>query len=101
MDCFHTFLRELALFYVPEPLPTPDEVQDISEASSSSALVTQQDEEEDKAELETRRKELLKCLEEVVFPGFKRRLLAPKSLLASVTEVANLKGLYRIFERSC
>lgn len=109
MDCFHTFLRELALFYVPEPLSTPDEVQeDISRPSldmpllsSATSILETQREEEDRAELENRRKELLKCLEEVVFPGFKRRLLAPKSLLGSVTEVANLKGLYRIFERSC
>ena len=40
-------------------------------------------------------------LETVVFPAMRRRLVPTNALTGAVTEVANLKGLYRIFERSC
>lgn len=76
MECFQTFLRELALFYVPEPiLPNSEEKE----------------------------KELAVILETVIFRAFRKRLVPTTELLAgnTVTEIANLKGLYRIFERSC
>lgn len=87
--CFHTFLRELASFYVPESLPlprTPD--ADGGEAKG-----------EENAEIEARRKHLLRAIEYTIFPAFKARLVATKGLLKGVIEVANLKGLYRVFER--
>jgi DNA mismatch repair protein MLH1 len=34
-----------------------------------------------------------------LFPAFKARLVATKNLLKGTIEVANLKGLYRVFER--
>jgi DNA mismatch repair protein MLH1 len=80
--CFQSFLRELASFYVPEALPhsatTPgSDLEDIS----------------------SRRDELHRAVENTLFPAFKARLVATKSLLKGTIEVANLKGLYRVFER--
>lgn len=86
--CFETFLKELATFYVPEQLPpTPGTDED--------AAAEQIDE-----ELKERRKHVRWALEHVFFPAFKARLVATRSLMkGGVLEIANLKGLYRVFER--
>jgi DNA mismatch repair protein MLH1 len=80
--CFQSFLRELASFYVPEALPhsTKTPGGDLENISS-------------------RRDELHRAVENTLFPAFKVRLVATKSLLKGTIEVANLKGLYRVFER--
>jgi DNA mismatch repair protein MLH1 len=80
--CFQSFLRELASFYVPEAIP-------------HSARVDESDEEV----IVPRRDELHRAIENTLFPAFKARLVATKSLLKGTVEVANLKGLYRVFER--
>lgn len=80
--CFHSFLRELASFYVPETLPAEP-----------------RNGEEEDAETSQRRNELHRAVENVLFPAFKARLVATRSLLKGTVEVANLKGLYRVFER--
>ncbi|KAH7328279.1 histidine kinase-like ATPase [Stachybotrys elegans] len=83
--CFETFLKELAKFYVPEQLPTP------SEAGT---------EDETPPDIRTRRQHVRWAIEHIFFPAFKSRLVATKSLMdGGVLEVANLKGLYRVFER--
>ena len=95
--CFHTFLTELASFYTPEQLPaggsekdgqddTPMEERSTESAGSDAAL-------------DARKEEMARVLEHVLFPAFKARLVATKGLLRGVIEVANLKGLYRVFER--
>ena len=71
--CFRSFLRELAIFYVPEALPAESEQE--------------------------RRDEVTRAVENVLFPAFKGRLVATTELLKGVVELANLKGLYRVFER--
>ncbi|KAF1816911.1 DNA mismatch repair protein MutL [Eremomyces bilateralis CBS 781.70] len=86
-QCFQTFLTELASFYTPEALPSaPDPVD--------SAQVQMED-----AEIVGRRNELAKAVEHVLFPAFRGRIVATKGLLKGVVEIANLKGLYRVFER--
>lgn len=80
--CFQSFLRELASFYAPEALP----------------LVPQNGDAENE-ELADRRQHLQHAVENVLFPAFKSRLVATRSLLKGTVEVANLKGLYRVFER--
>lgn len=80
--CFQSLLRELASFYVPETLP-PEAPKD----------------EDEDAEIAQRRNELHRTIENVLFPAFKARLVATKGLLKGTIEVANLKGLYRVFER--
>jgi len=78
-DCFDSFLREMASFYVPEGL-LPAEEADSDEAVQ-------------------RRRHLHRAIEVALFPAFKSRLVPTNNLLRGVIEVANLKGLYRVFER--
>ncbi|KAF4972647.1 hypothetical protein FSARC_796 [Fusarium sarcochroum] len=86
--CFDTFLRELATFYVPEQLPTlPGDAESLRQENISD-------------ELRARRQHVRHAIEHVFFPAFKARLVATRSLMEDgVLEVANLKGLYRVFER--
>lgn len=77
-ECFESFLRELAYFYVPEPL-IPEKNKDF----------------EPKDEESTRWQ-----IQHALFPAFARYLVAPKSLLdRDVVQVASLPDLYRVFER--
>lgn len=86
--CFGSFLRELASFYAPEMLPP-------SPGNAEEATAEQVDE-----ELRARRKHVRWAIEHVFFPAFKARLVATNALMkGGVLEVANLKGLYRVFER--
>ncbi len=89
--CFRTFLAELAAYYVPECLPP--------EPFPASSLIDGGPADEEDADLKARRAQLRKTLEHVLFPAFRARLVATKGLLRGVLEVANLKGLYRVFER--
>lgn len=84
-ECFSTFLRELAAYYVPEQLPSTSEQDDQIDLDDP---------------IETRRREINHAIENVLFPAFKSRLIATKAMLnGAVVEVANLKGLYKVFER--
>jgi DNA mismatch repair protein MLH1 len=114
-ECFHTFLRELAMYYVPEQLPPPPAVAPQTTAgteqassstkeataSASSILSNAEAEQDDSAkQINQRRAELNHAVEHVLFPAFRARLVATSALMkGSVVEVANLKGLYRVFER--
>ncbi|KAM0197595.1 hypothetical protein ACHAPA_002753 [Fusarium lateritium] len=86
--CFDSFIREMATFYVPEQLPTlPGDAESLCEEKISD-------------EMRARRQHVRHAVEHVFFPAFKARLVATKSLMEDgVLEVANLKGLYRVFER--
>ncbi|KEY74175.1 hypothetical protein S7711_00335 [Stachybotrys chartarum IBT 7711] len=80
--CFETFLKELAKFYVPEQLPCPSKEEEVPD------------------EVRARRQHVRWAIEHIFFPAFKSRLVATKSLMdGGILEVANLKGLYRVFER--
>jgi DNA mismatch repair protein MLH1 len=84
--CFHTFLQELASFYAPERLsPRPVE--------------TDGDPDGENVSLEGCGTQLSKTLENIVFPALRSRIVATKGMIQGVVEVANLKGLYRVFER--
>ena len=96
--CFRTFLTELASFYTPEQLPAGT----LAGGDDSDVQMGEEEREtanEVKAGLEARRDEMTRVLEHVLFPAFKARLVATKGLLKGVVEVADLKGLYRVFER--
>ncbi len=58
-----------------------------------------QEEEEEDQDIAARRAELDRVVEDVLFPAFRARLIATRGMLKGVVEVANLKGLYRVFER--
>lgn len=115
-DCFRTFLIELAAFYVPEKLPRQKQKVKAKEKDLSPAKVVdddvamvdeqrgQQPPSKDKEDDEDpytarRRHEIEYALEHVLFPAFRSRLLATQGMLQGVVEIANLKGLYRVFER--
>jgi DNA mismatch repair protein MLH1 len=85
--CFETFVKELASFYVPESLP-PTRGGGEEGAESLDEGV------------KARRMHVRWAIEHVFFPAFKARLVATNSLMkGGVLEMANLKGLYRVFER--
>lgn len=96
--CFHSFLRELAAWYTPESLPTPPSKKTTSMASGEGGESPQKEVEED-ADIATRRRQVNRAVENILFPAFKARLVATRGLSKAVIEVANLKGLYRVFER--
>ncbi|KAK1054086.1 DNA mismatch repair protein Mlh1 [Friedmanniomyces endolithicus] len=80
--CFQSLLRELASFYVPESLPPESDKGEVEDENIAK-----------------RRDELRRAIENRLFPAFKARLVATVPLLKGTIEVANLKGLYRVFER--
>jgi DNA mismatch repair protein MLH1 len=93
--CFKAILRELASFYVPESLPLPPSAtSDDNDKGKGKGKAVEED-----PEIALRRRKLKKAVEHVIFPACKARLVATKGLLKGVMEVANLKGLYRVFER--
>jgi len=76
LECFDSFLRELALLYV--PVPVGDQKEEDKERSASQAWQ----------------------LQHVLFPAFRRHLVPSKALLdGDVVQVADLPDLYKIFER--
>lgn len=86
--CFETFLKELATFYAPEQLPA------VPGGENGQA------QEDISPEVRQRRQHVRWAVENIFFPAFKARLVATKSLMdGGVLEVADLKGLYRVFER--
>ncbi|KAH6882780.1 histidine kinase-like ATPase [Alternaria rosae] len=92
--CFQTLLREIASFYVPESLPLPPSAQAGDDGKGKGKVL------EEDPEIAARRKKLLRAIEFTIFPACKARLVGTKGLLqGGVMEVANLKGLYRVFER--
>lgn len=110
--CFRTFLHELASFYVPEQLPGPKPTPSQSKAPSNAVDTGQEQGASPAAEagsgnddddldqvMAKRRNELEHALEHVLFPAFRSRLVATGAMLKGIIEVANLKGLYRVFER--
>ncbi|KKY25006.1 putative dna mismatch repair protein [Phaeomoniella chlamydospora] len=98
-ECFHSFLRELARFYVPEQLPPhvlpdDDSVKPQEDETTITAGIG------DGYDLLKKRKTQMPIfLEHVLFPAFKSRLIATNGMLEGVLEVTNLPSLYRVFER--
>lgn len=79
-ECFDTFLRELAYFYTPGPLP----------------LIGYQAADIDEGQVKAEEWQI----QHVLFPAMRRYLCAPQSLLdRDVIQIANLPDLYRVFER--
>jgi DNA mismatch repair protein MLH1 len=86
--CLDQLLHEIASFYVPEELPTmPGNDEDmISEVIDD--------------ETRTRRQNVRWAMEHIFFPAFKQRLTVTKCFATSgIWEMANLKDMYKDFER--
>jgi DNA mismatch repair protein MLH1 len=96
--CFHTFLRELASWYTPESLP-PLRIASVKQAPTEESTTDSAGDTDEDPSIARRRQQVNRAVELIFFPAFKARLVATKGLLKGVVEVANLKGLYRVFER--
>lgn len=83
---FQSILKEIALLYIPESISSDD---DNSETNANEL----------KSSNNYKRDQLNNQLEHLVFPMIKRRFLATKNLLRDVVQIADLPGLYRVFER--
>lgn len=84
--CLTQIMREIALLHVPEAIGD-DTTEKVEEDDYTAGLRTVQ------------RDQLNHNLEHVIFPLLKQRFLATKSLLEDVVQIADLPGLYRVFER--
>lgn len=103
--CFKTFLRELALFYIPEAYkaPTMTNVKGSTNPSRQAGKSGESITGDQRGNLEPDRKELelRRTIETVLFGAFKRRLIATKQLAIDkrINQIAELGQLYKIFER--
>jgi DNA mismatch repair protein MLH1 len=96
-ECFDTFLRELAYFYVPGPgpllVPSPSERTGNNDPDKDKDDHTVNPQQQEEASEKWQ-------IEHVLFPAMKRYMTAPKSLLTrDVVQIASLPDLYRVFER--
>jgi len=101
-ECFKGFLTELASFYAPEQLPpAPPSQPSLPGSRNENGGGGEGNKKEvgEDPEIVARRAQVHRMVENVLFPAFRARLVATKGLLKGVVEVANLKGLYRVFER--
>ena len=85
-ECLQAIIKEIALLYIPPIIKTIDEKDtNISD--------------EKKIDYTNRSEYVSTVLENVIIPCIKRRFLATKNLVRDVVEIANLPGLYKVFER--
>ncbi|GLI72656.1 DNA mismatch repair protein Mlh1 [Penicillium ochrochloron] len=107
-ECFRTFLRELAAFYTPEQLPvlpsppSKDHPANLNTETGQEAPKTNEDSPATGNEdplIQARRTQMMRMLEYAIFPAIRSRLVATSRMVKGVVEVADLKGLYRVFER--
>ncbi|KAL8827001.1 MAG: hypothetical protein Q9170_007190 [Blastenia crenularia] len=87
--CFHTYLKELADFYTPQQILKWGEEREGGPKEN----------EEDALNEPKGHDHMEHTLEHVLFPAIKAKFIATRGLLKGVVEVANLRGLYRVFER--
>ncbi|SMN19215.1 similar to Saccharomyces cerevisiae YMR167W MLH1 Protein required for mismatch repair in mitosis and meiosis as well as crossing over during meiosis [Maudiozyma saulgeensis] len=86
IDCLNAILKEIALLYVPPIIKTLDQKD---ENISDDQMI----------DFVNKSQSLEGTLENVIFPTIKRRFLATNDLVKDVVEIANLPGLYKVFER--
>lgn len=103
---FEDFLRELSKFYALEQLPSAQCEKLQSHESNISGTNGQAESPnfeqgylKDGESFRTRVLDLERVLEHILFPAFRARLVPTQCLLKGVVEAADLKGLYRVFER--
>ncbi|KAJ5408931.1 MutL protein [Penicillium cosmopolitanum] len=74
--------------------PTTPASNDAGDTNSGDTATAQED-----PLIQARRQQMARMLEYAVFPAIRSRLVATSRMLQGVVEVADLKGLYRVFER--
>ncbi|KAI0315575.1 hypothetical protein OF83DRAFT_1277223 [Amylostereum chailletii] len=93
-ECFDTFLRELAYFYVPSGLPDGCEDEDGNGVGAEGDAMAKE-----AGRLQQEAAERWQ-IQHVLFPAMRRYLSPAKALLThDVVQVANVPELYRVFER--
>lgn len=92
-DCLRDIARALAKFYTPEPLLNLSMNNDEEEDEDDEMQQQQRQEQEQEQQ------KINEAVERLIFPAVKQRLLAPKWMVDHVVEIANLPGLYKVFER--
>ncbi|GJJ10468.1 hypothetical protein Clacol_004694 [Clathrus columnatus] len=101
-ECFKTFLRELAYFYVPGPIiPGVDPKGKGKAKADKSQHDPLNDADDDDMDIDSDSTESEKWqIQHVIFEAMRKHFHAPKTLLEhDVVQVASLPELYKVFER--
>lgn len=94
-ECLKGILREISLLYVPESIS--NEFTQVDTTGTSDEQEHTQEYEKQKNVV--KRNELDHVLEHALFPALKQRFLATENMLGAVVQIADLPGLYKVFER--
>lgn len=97
--CLKGILMAIAKLYTPEPIPMQDEEDEEDEEEDYKENEDLEKEEEELDENGDRKKQIEECMDKILFPGIKQRFVAPKWMTDHIVEIANLPGLYKVFER--
>ncbi|CCE62516.1 hypothetical protein TPHA_0C03640 [Tetrapisispora phaffii CBS 4417] len=89
-ECLEGILKQIALLYIPEIITEDVDNNDMQDSTMIDSV---------KMTAVAKKEKMADLLENVIFPCVKRRFLAPDTLLKDVAEIANLPGLYKVFER--
>ncbi|KAI1294253.1 DNA mismatch repair protein [Mortierella claussenii] len=104
--CFQTVARELAIFYSTQPERIEDEDEVEVEEGEGGDLNKDSDEtsrlHEGKSKQEIQDAQFQHMISTLIFPALKKQFIPPKSLIEKsgmVVQVAQVKDLYKVFER--
>ncbi|KAF8933840.1 DNA mismatch repair protein [Haplosporangium gracile] len=99
--CFQTLARELAIFYSTQS----ERVEDPFEDNHDEEMQDENSDEPDhdkKTPQEIRDAQFQHMISSLIFPAFKKHFIPPKALIEKtgmVVQVAQVKDLYKVFER--
>lgn len=93
-ECLQGVLRQISLLYIPEPIPDVPIPRNDSDPFDKEGTLF-----EERQKVIAKRNQLNAYLENTIFPLIKQRFVASNELSDSFKEIANLPGLYRVFER--
>lgn len=79
--CLGQIMHQIALLYIPETIMAENETQEAQQIAARDTNT------------------LDRSFEHTVFPAVRQQLIAPEKLLLEVIQVADLPGLYKVFER--
>ncbi|GJJ72316.1 DNA mismatch repair protein MLH1 [Entomortierella parvispora] len=98
--CFQTIARELAIFYSTQPDQIEEEDEDEDEADTADP--EHEDGEKKKSAQAIEDARFQHMVSTLIFPALKRHFIPPKALIERagiVVQVAQVKDLYKVFER--
>ncbi|KAF9914196.1 DNA mismatch repair protein [Lobosporangium transversale] len=98
--CFHTVARELAIFYSTQPEYVEDDID--ADRDSEDHVDDEESLHDRKSPQDIRDIQFRHMVSSTIFPAFKRSFIPPKALIEKsgmVIQVAQVKDLYKVFER--